>query len=1319
MHLIYLIILGVYFISLYVLGLRAIKTWVPGFPALLSVAGAFLAGTGIGIPVTYVFSCIFAGARDPILWGTVLSIVGIALLLFFWKTKVPQKQKLSLSDAAVAVLSLAFSSWMMFKTFHGAAGQVFVGSNTIFDSAYLVGLVRSMSWGANIPFVSPYFAGAPVFYHFFFVFWVALLEHSGIPIVWAVNIPAILSFVVLLILIYYLPQLLGKQKPLVGWIAVLLTVTNSSLAFWRIVGKMDIWHLQTYPFAGPFDGSVISIFVTLNNYVNQRHLAFAVAAGLFLYMIAASMSSKDMTVKKSAVLGAAAGLLFLWNMAVFVLTAGLIGFLLILNRQWKPLAAFVAGAFALSVLSIAPMAPYLYRAAMFINTNFISGSYGTNSPQPVWNIGDYLWQNLGILPLVAGLGYFLLAKNVRMAYLPFVVSFFALCMLAAAGKRGFDQKAFSFLIIGINVLAAGAGTWLWTRKNIIAKIGALIAVGTLTISGAVDLMPIKNEFAYPLIDKEPSSVISWIYASTPKDAIFVSYSDMIDPVVLAGRTNFFGFYGNVGWVDRSAVVRRVYSGDTDAVKTSNISYILIPKWQKNDFPYTVDFELLTKKYTTAYEDAKFLILQTGNQRPAITIINPVRGSGLGHETDDLAASLQAQWLVTNAAGVHATWLFQYGALEDTGITGFAKQQMKDDEFGLLFEIDRNYAEKSRVQFRGQGAWYTSDGLFLNSYDRNERIHLIDTAFAKFKEIFGYYPKTVGAWWIGGDSLTYMQEKYGITSAMRAADQFNLDFYSIWGTPWDIPYLSSKENEGMPAATFDQSAKVVILQWAIRDPVRGFTDPLYSLQDYPMKGYAPAYVDYLASVYLQKPLGHFVIGLENGGTSEKFQQYYKTILSKAKELQISGKADIVLARDFAERFLAQKKVFAGRTHFLSTDFGSKDQSFWYISENYRAAILKTNNTVSLVDLRNYADKTEEDFDILPNSQSHLRINEPAIIDSIRFPDSKILIKTTDEPLTIKENDKTVELYAGTAKIASFSPTGCTIGERTFSFIGQKPGIPSLYIIVVLYILYFGINYSYRRNLLLLLPLFLAFPFLINNSTFLFDKKETLVLAGISLFQFPVFATVYITKILPLILLIILPKRHVSYWVYYALTVILYLHVPYFPLDKTTYIPVALIFVGIAAVLTFTTIYIFRKYSLKNILLPCCAVPVILLSLAVAIVYSRSAYALTTYEINALQVMKDKKKTAVYVEEVDYEVRPIYKAVRPLLYANYRLGQIITGRKWEIVMRPESNVLKLSGFEDKLIVIPRHLGSDISEYEIASLDLIKIFDNAQIALFEKNK
>lgn len=730
-------------------------------------------------------------------------------------------------------------------------------------------------------------------------------------------------------------------------------------------------------------------------------------------------------------------------------------------------------------------------------------------------------------------------------------------------------------------------------------------------------------------------------------------------------------------------------------------------------------------------------------QPAITVINFIRGNGLGHESDDLLESLKAQWQVTKETGINATWLFQYGALENSGMTEFAKGEMGSQEFGLMFEIDKNYAQKSGVQFRGAGAWYRSDGLLLNSYDRSERRKLIDSAFALFKQKFGYYPKTVGAWWIGGDSLSYMQKKYGITAALRAADQFNLDFYSIWGTPWNIPYLPAKLNEGMPAASFETSTNVVILQWAIRDPLEGYTDPLYSLQDYQMKeGYTPLYVDYLASIFLQKPMGNFVIGLENGGTLETFGRSYKTMLTKTKEIETSGKADVLFARDYAQKFLAQKKVFATKNYILSTDYDSSDQSFWYISQQYRAAIQKRNNTVWLVDLRNYREKIAEDFTILPNSQSHLRINEPSIIDSMRFPQERIEIKKTSEPLSIQEHDTEVVLYAGNERIASFTPTGCTLSlesgtEKVFSFEKGNQTIYPSQIIVLLYIIYFSIIYLYRENihnslkecLILLIPFCFASQFLMDIPTVLFDKKETVLFFLFSLFHFlPVGQALLFIKILPFIILFLLhflwiirssgTVKKMMFWGYVVFLACVYCHLPYFPLDKTTYVFVLIPFITVVVLLFIAGFILWRKEKSKCIRILCVLIPLImLLIIGTSVVFSRSRLALTPYEMDALEVIKQQKKSVVWVEEVDYGIVPIYKAVKPLLYANYWIGAWITGKPWDIITRPENNILNISGYDDRLIVIPRYVGTDISDYEITLLNLTKIFDNAQIAIFEK--
>ncbi|MEK9143917.1 MAG: hypothetical protein AAB481_04825 [Patescibacteria group bacterium] len=595
------IILISYLIFTFLVGWVIIKKWFDGLPTLLEIVGGFLLGTAIAVPITYFLSGLFVKSDAPILWGTLAaSTLFIVYCLLFFKK--PPSFLVRLNELLFVIVAIAFSTWMMMKTFHGGpSGELFVGSNNVFDFGHSLGIIRSFSWGSNIPFMSPFQSGLPFFYHFFFNFWTAIWEYFGVPIVWAMNIPSILSFTALLTLIYFLPQIVAKQKPIVGWIAVLLTITNSSLTFWKLLmQKTDFWHLPTYPFAGPFDGSPISLFVTLNSYVNQRHLAFAMALALFLFLVIVQDVSKNrLTIRRSLGLGALVGVLLLWNMMTYLFIIGTIALLGIKQKLWKPLVAFVVAAGVVGFISLLPIAGYLSKAFSLFGGAMVSGWGQT---VPTWNIAGYLWQNLGLLPVIAVLGYVVIPKKIKSYFFPFIVLFVAECIFAAIGKRGFEQKSFSFLIIGVNVLASVGLVWLWQRNKFMVKIGAVLLLFILTVSGFVDLMPIKNEFAYPLVSKETAPLISWIRSETPKDAVFVSYSDMIDPVVLGGRKNFFGFFGNVGWYDRSGDVAAIYAGDRARAQANNVSYILVPKTKRDDFHYVVDEALLRNTLKQVYED---------------------------------------------------------------------------------------------------------------------------------------------------------------------------------------------------------------------------------------------------------------------------------------------------------------------------------------------------------------------------------------------------------------------------------------------------------------------------------------------------------------------------------------------------------------------------------------------------------------------------------------------------------------------------------------------------------------------------------------------
>jgi len=610
------LILVFYFFTSWIIGGLILQRIAKAIPVALFYIGSFLIGTLVSVPVTYLLSCLFVITESPMLWGTILVIViELSIIGFMLRGKNNSSSPSIhlISDIVLIFFAFVFSLWMMLKTFHGdAIGQLFVGSNNIFDFSHALGIIRSFSFGSNIPFVSPFQAGLPYFYHFFFNFYVSLWEYFGVPIIWAMNMPSAFAFTSLLVVIYFLPQLLFKQSVLIGWIAVVLTLTNSTLTWWQILIQKglsiqmirSLWALPTYPFAGPFDGATISIFMTLNNYINQRHLAFAIACSiLFLLLIVKQIEQNKFTVKTSLIYGVFFGLLGLWNITITLIGVISTVLLLIPTKFRKQSVVF---ALAVGNILLLWYGQYLFMyKELFVLGKAISGP--TMPIQAVWNASQYFLLNLGILPIVVLLGYFVISKKSRVFTLPFLLLSVSLCIVSVVEKVGFDQKFLSFLIIWANVFAAIGVGWLWNKQTLIPKLGALCLFIVLTISGVIDLFPIKNEFAYPMVDSSVIPVVSWIRTKTSSNAVFVSYSDMIDPVAFAGRKNYFGFFGNIGSYDRSEDVKNIYAGNNERAKKMGVSYILVPKWNKNDFPYHVNTDYFKKTARVAYEDDRFLI----------------------------------------------------------------------------------------------------------------------------------------------------------------------------------------------------------------------------------------------------------------------------------------------------------------------------------------------------------------------------------------------------------------------------------------------------------------------------------------------------------------------------------------------------------------------------------------------------------------------------------------------------------------------------------------------------------------------------------------
>lgn len=305
-----------------------------------------------------------------------------------------------------------------------------------------------------------------------------------------------------------------------------------------------------------------------------------------------------------------------------------------------------------------------------------------------------------------------------------------------------------------------------------------------------------------------------------------------------------------------------------------------------------------------------------------TLINPVRGRDLW--IDKTISPLQRQYSLIKQYNFPATWLLQYDTLLDQELLDAVKKFDENQEKGVFLEISQRYADDARVIYPYLTPWYSPKAVFLSAYTQSERLRLIDRLFQEFKIKFGYYPQSVGAWWIDSYSLNYMKEKYNIKAAMIVADQKTTDNYGVWGQWWGVPYYPSKANILTPVSNLKNKQDVVIIQWAQRDPVLAYGEGSavsnYSLQanDYIRQKKDTTYFTDLVNIYLdcKNPIGQITIGLETGSDSVIYLEEYKNqleVLNKMSNLRS------VTMEQFYEKFSKEYPEYPKKSIISKEDF----------------------------------------------------------------------------------------------------------------------------------------------------------------------------------------------------------------------------------------------------------------------------------------------------------------------------------------------------------------------------------------------------------------
>ncbi len=388
------------------------------------------------------------------------------------------------------------------------------------------------------------------------------------------------------------------------------------------------------------------------------------------------------------------------------------------------------------------------------------------------------------------------------------------------------------------------------------------------------------------------------------------------------------------------------------------------------------------------------------QNSFVSIINPIRGSDFWNSSTQKAGdAVQGQLAMLKKFNLPATWLLRFDALENKDILGAVNEREKDER-GLFLEVTPSWAKKAGVTYHASESWHSAGSAFLTGYDVGDREKLIDAAFDKFKNIFNIYPKSVGAWWIDSHSLSYMQKKYRITSAMIVSDQYSTDNYQIWGQYFSTPYYPSNTDALHPAQFVDNKIPVVMVQWAERDPVNaygnGVEESTFSVQPNDYIDYHNLDINYfgkLLDIYTKQKFnkfGYLVVGLENSYDWAKYKDEYGKQMELLSQRRLNDNLNLVTLSQFSDWY---QKTFPGISPdqlIVSNDpLGSYKKTVWYMNPHYRVGLFVNIDGVSFRDIRQYTSGTEELCLKLRCDFVNFATSATRVLDDVSFGDKWVI------------------------------------------------------------------------------------------------------------------------------------------------------------------------------------------------------------------------------------------------------------------------------------------------------------------------------------------
>lgn len=371
---------------------------------------------------------------------------------------------------------------------------------------------------------------------------------------------------------------------------------------------------------------------------------------------------------------------------------------------------------------------------------------------------------------------------------------------------------------------------------------------------------------------------------------------------------------------------------------------------------------------------------SGNEKGHPKIVNIINFIRLCEPRDDkiteevLYETVVKQVQMMKKYKLRGTFLLQYDALLDSRYQQLLKNlPISAFEIGAWLEIPQPLVENAGLKWRGRYPWdwHVNVGFSIG-YSPEEREKLVDVYMRDFKRIFGYYPKSVGSWFIDAHTLNYLYQKYGIVASCNMKDQIGTDGYTVWGGYWNQAYYPSVKNAYMPAQNERNQIPVPVFRMLGSDPVRQYDKGLGTNKQgvitiepsYKDGGGDSTWVDWYFKEFVEgncMEYAYVQVGQENSFTWEKMSKGFKIQLPLIARLRNEKKVKVETLAESGRWFREQYKTTPSTSVTVKEDVkGSNRKTVWFNSRFYRINLLWENGTLRFRDIHLFDENFPSDY-----------------------------------------------------------------------------------------------------------------------------------------------------------------------------------------------------------------------------------------------------------------------------------------------------------------------------------------------------------------------